>query len=64
MAPLNLVKPLSTEEAVEENKERPFDTTPDTAARQFKLRSDETSRDRALECLTQAVYYEAATEGG
>jgi spore germination cell wall hydrolase CwlJ-like protein len=62
VAPLNLVKPLSTEEAVQENKERPFDTTPDTAARQFKLLADETSRDRALECLTQAVYYEAATE--
>lgn len=63
VAPLNLVKPLSPEQAVEENKERPFDATPDTAARQFNLRADENSRDRAVECLTQAVYYEAATEG-
>ena len=62
VAPLNLVKPLSPEEAVQENKERPFDTTPDTAARRFNLRTDANSRDRAVECLAQAVYYEAATE--
>lgn len=63
VAPLNLVRPLTPEEAVKENEERPFSATPDTPARQFKLRADETSRDRAVECLTQAVYYEAATEG-
>jgi spore germination cell wall hydrolase CwlJ-like protein len=63
VAPLNLVKPLSPEEAVKQNAERPFDATPDTPARQFKIRADESTRDRALECLTQAVYYEAATEG-
>jgi spore germination cell wall hydrolase CwlJ-like protein len=63
VAPLNLVKPLSPEEAVQENKERPFDATPDTAARQFSLSADDNSRDRAVECLTQAIYYEAATEG-
>ena len=62
VAPLNIVKPLSPEEAVRENEDRPFDTTPDTAAKQFNLRADENSRDRAVECLTQAVYYEAATE--
>jgi spore germination cell wall hydrolase CwlJ-like protein len=63
VAPLNLVRPLTPEEAVKENEERPFSATPDTPAKQFKLRTDETSRDRAVECLTQAVYYEAATEG-
>lgn len=63
VAPLNIVKPLSPEEAVKQNEERPFDATPDTPARQFKLRADDNSRDRAIECLTQAVYYEAATEG-
>jgi spore germination cell wall hydrolase CwlJ-like protein len=63
VAPLNLVKPLSPDEAVKENQERPFDASPDTPAKQFNLRADEDSRDRALECLTQAVYYEAATEG-
>ena len=63
VAPPNLVKPLTPEEAVQENQERPFDATPDTPARQFNLRADTASRDRALECLTQAVYYEAASEG-
>ncbi len=63
VAPLNLVKPLSPEEAIQENRERPFDAAPDTAARQFRLRADENSRGRAVDCLTQAVYYEAATEG-
>ena len=33
------------------------------AAAAFKLKADAVSRDRALECLTQAVYYEAASEG-
>ena len=63
IAPLNLVKPLTPEQAVEENKERPFDAPPDTAARAFRLKADENSRGRAIDCLTQAVYYEAATEG-
>ena len=63
VAPLNLVRPLTPEQAVEANEDRPFSTTPDTPAKQFKLSADETSRDRAVECLTQAVYYEAATEG-
>jgi spore germination cell wall hydrolase CwlJ-like protein len=63
VAPLNLVKPLTPEQAIQENQERPFDAQPDTPARQFKLRADENSRDRAIECLTQAVYYEAGTEG-
>ena len=64
VAPLNLVKPLTPEEAIKANEERPFDAPPDTPARAFNLSTDETSRDRAVECLTQAVYYEAATEGG
>ena len=62
VAPLNLVKPLTPEQAIEQNKERPFDATPDTPARQFKLRADEGSRGKAIDCLTQAVYYEAASE--
>jgi spore germination cell wall hydrolase CwlJ-like protein len=62
VAPLNLVRPLTPEEAIKANEERPFTAVPDTAAREFKLRADDTSRDRALDCLTQAVYYEAATE--
>jgi spore germination cell wall hydrolase CwlJ-like protein len=63
IAPLNLVKPLTPEEALKENQERPFDRTPDTPAKKFLLSTDDGSRERAVECLTQAVYYEAATEG-
>ena len=62
VAPLNLVRGLTPDQAIKANEERPFDAPPDTPAKQFNLRGDETSRDRALECLTQAVYYEAATE--
>lgn len=62
IAPLNLVKPLTPDEAIKENQERPFDATPDTPAKQFSLHADAGSKDRALECLTQAVYYEAASE--
>jgi hypothetical protein len=36
---------------------------PDTAAPKFQLKADQSSRERAIECLTQAVYYEAASEG-
>lgn len=63
VAPLNLVRPLTPEEAIKLNEEKPFNAPPDSPAKAFNLRTDENSRDRALECLTQAVYYEAATEG-
>ena len=63
IAALNIVKPLTPEEALKANEQRPFDTAPDTPASQFRLTTDDGSRERAVECLTQAVYYEAATEG-
>src|SRR3954454_14665290 len=59
----NLVRPLTPEQAVERNLERPFDAAPDTPAQKFQLKADDGSRQRALECLAQAVYYEAASEG-
>ena len=59
----NLLKPLTPEQAVEQNAERPFDAPPDTPAKKFSLSTDKESRDRAVDCLAQAVYYEAATEG-
>ena len=58
----NLLKPLTPEQAVKENEERPFDAAPDSPAAKFRIHADEASRARALECLAQAVYYEAATE--
>ena len=63
LAPPDLLRPLTPEEATEENAERPFVSRPDTPAGKFILRTDATDRDRALTCLTQAVYYEAASEG-
>jgi len=63
VAPLNLVRPLTPEEAIKANEEKPFNAPPDSPAKAFNLRTDTDSRGRALECLAQAVYYEAATEG-
>jgi hypothetical protein len=60
----NLVKPLTTDEAIHQNQERPFDALPDTPAQPFVLHTDDESRERAITCLTQAAYYEAGTEGG
>ena len=64
LPPPNLLRPISPEEAVKENAERPFVQRPDTAASRFVLHTDAADRDRALTCLAQAVYYEAAGEGG
>jgi spore germination cell wall hydrolase CwlJ-like protein len=63
LPPPNLLKPISPEEAAKENAERPFVNRPDTPAARFVLRTDAQDRERALNCLTQAVYYEAAGEG-
>ncbi|HZC39006.1 MAG TPA: cell wall hydrolase [Sphingomicrobium sp.] len=59
----NLIRPLTPQQAVQQNLERPFDAAPDTPAQKFQLKADDDSRGRALECLTQAIYYEAAAEG-
>ena len=63
LPPPDLLKPLSPEEALKENAERPFVDRADTPAGRFVLKAGVDDRDRALECLTQAVYYEAAGEG-
>ncbi len=61
--PPDLLRPISPEEALVENSKREFSERPDSAAAAFTLNADSTSRERALECLTQAVYYEAAGDG-
>lgn len=63
LPPSDLLRPLAPTEAVEENAKRGFSSRPDSAAAAFRLRGDAASRARALECLAQAVYYEAAAEG-
>jgi spore germination cell wall hydrolase CwlJ-like protein len=63
LPPPDLLKPLTPEEATKENAARPFVDRPDSPARKFVLQTDAADRERALTCLTQAVYYEAAGEG-
>ena len=63
LPPPDLFRPLTPEEAVKANAERPVEAVPGAPAAPFKLRADEISRLRAIDCLTQAVYYEAASEG-
>jgi len=63
LPPPDLLRPIAPEEAMKENAERPFSGRPDTAAAAFSLKTDDKSGARALECMTQAVYYEAASEG-
>lgn len=63
LPPPNLLKPLTPDEAAKENAERPFVSRPDTPAARFVLKTDADDRERAVTCLAQAVYYEAAGEG-
>ena len=63
LPPPDLLRPLSPEEAANENAERPFVSRPDTPTSRFVLRADAEDRTRALNCLAQAVYYEAGGEG-
>lgn len=63
LPPPDLLRPLSAEEATKENSDRPFVARPDTPAARFVLKTDAEDRSRAITCLAQAVYYEAAGEG-
>ena len=63
LPPPDLLRPLTPEEAEKQNAERPFVNRPDSPASGFVLKTGADDRDRALECLTQVVYYEAAGEG-
>lgn len=59
----NLLRPLAPEVALMQNQERAFTARPDDPAAPFKLdKVDAPIKQRAIECLTQAVYYEAAGE--
>ena len=63
LPPPDLLRPLTPEEAKLENEKRPFAGGAVAPARPFKLSADAISRLRAVDCLTQAIYYEAASEG-
>ncbi|MFN3945027.1 MAG: cell wall hydrolase [Allosphingosinicella sp.] len=57
-------KEVTPEDAVAWNASIPLSDTPNPAARPFVLAAaSEADRLRAVECLTAAVYYEAAIEG-
>jgi spore germination cell wall hydrolase CwlJ-like protein len=58
-----LVRQLAPEDALSINRSIPIADLPNPAAKPFALnKADATSRARALECLTSAVYYEAGSE--
>ena len=57
------LRPISPEEAAEANAKRPFSDRPDSPASRFVISTDAISRLRAVDCLGQAIYYEAASEG-
>ena len=63
LPPPDLYRPITPAEAIIENAKREFSGRPDTAAAAFTLKADTGTRERALECMTQALYYEAANEG-
>ena len=63
LPPPDLLRPLTPEQAETENSERPFVARPDSPASTFVLKTDTEDRERAVTCLAQAVYYEAAGEG-
>ena len=60
---VNAVRPLAPEDALAINAKLPFATGPNPAAKPFSMAAGSAeSRERALECLTSAIYYEAAQE--
>lgn len=63
LPPPDLLRPITPEDAIAQNAQRPLVERPDSAAAKFRLSGDAISRLRAVDCLTQAVYYEAASEG-
>lgn len=57
-----LLRPLSKNDAVALNQRIPFSAERQIPASAFAVGKDEVAGARALECLTSAVYYEAASE--
>ena len=60
----NLLRLIPPEDALKVNATRPFSTRPDQPAASFRTGSvKEADLARAIECLAQAIYYEAGGEG-
>ncbi|MGI8705029.1 MAG: cell wall hydrolase [Sphingomicrobium sp.] len=62
MAPPLLLRDLDRQDALGINATIPFSSEPNPAAQPFKIRGDDAAYNRALHCLTEAIYYEAASE--
>ena len=60
--PPMLLRPVTPHDALAFNRRIPFSREPNPAAHAFRFRGDAAAYNRALNCLTQAVYYEAASE--
>lgn len=60
-APMTL-RPLAPAAAFEINRAIPFTRAPNPPAEPFRFRGTSATYDRALTCLTSAVYYEAGSE--
>ncbi len=59
------VKPISEDDAIKINEDRPLDVKSVTPARPFRVAVDDATAPHfaeAVRCLTQAIYYEAASE--
>lgn len=61
-SPPLLLREVDREEALRINASIPFSVEPIPPARPFKIREGDAVHARALHCLTQAIYYEAASE--
>ena len=58
-----LLREVDAKTATSLNANIPFSTERNFAAKPFMLAGSQEARSRALECLTLAVYYEAANQG-
>jgi hypothetical protein len=57
-----LLRPISKGAAIDINRSIPFSNEPNAPAQPFRLSADSTARNRAIFCLTAAIYYEAGNE--
>ena len=57
-----LIRQIAPEKALEVNQQIPLTTGPNPAAKPFVFKGDASSRTQALECLANAVYYEAGSQ--
>ena len=57
-----LIRQLAPEQAVQVNQDIPLTSGPNPAAKPFVFKGSAAARSQALECLANAVYYEAGSQ--